>query len=118
MPYSDRWGLTANKVTGGTYTVQHPDSPLSPVTVRVDQELASDPINAAGALFRAIQILFPGLPAPWANRYAYAVAQWKLAAYQNLISGASGSTRTQLTAKRNRWVTEESRLKTLMGSDA
>jgi hypothetical protein len=118
MPYSDRWGITATKVTLGVYTVQHPDSPLSPVTVRVDQEFASDLINVAGALFRSIQILFPGLPSPWANRYAYAVCRWKLDAYQSLISGASGSTRTQLTTKRNRWVTEESRLKTLMGSDA
>jgi hypothetical protein len=117
VPYSDRWGITATKVTGGTYTVIGPGgSPTA--TVPLQQVFPNELINVAGALMLAIQALYPFEGAPWINRYLYALARWKLDAYASLISGASGQTRTALTAKRNYWVAEEARLKAIMGSDA
>ncbi len=117
MPYLDRWGLTATKVSAGVFTVTDPVTGSS-VTVQADQVLGTDALNAAAALFRAIQQLYPGMPSPWDLRYEYAIARWKLDAYQNLASAVSGQTRTALNEKRSVWITEESRLKALMGSDA
>ena len=117
MPYLDRWGITATKVTGGTYTVTGPGGAQT-ATVTVLQTFPTETINVAGALMLAIQALYPMFPAPWENRYKYAACRWKMDAYASLISGANGQTRTQLTNKRNWWVTEEARLKAIMGADA
>ena len=108
--------MTAVKVTGGTFDVTAPGEGTA--RVRVDDDLGTDAINAQLCIARAIQAIFPMLPPPWDLRYAYAIAQWKLAAYQRRAQQASGATRNALNAKREVWVAEEARLKAIMGTDA
>lgn len=115
MPYADRWQVVITKEADGIYTVSRGGPSL---TVAIDQIFPTETLNEAAALFRAIQRIFPNLQEPWASRYAYAVARWKLAAYQSLIDGSSGAVRTALRAKRDVWVAEELRIRTSLGSDA
>lgn len=114
MPYSDRWGLTATKTGPGTFLLSRNGQS---VTITAFQIFGDDAIDAAAVLFRAIQALFPNDPT-WYLRYEYAVARWKLVAYQSLINAAPANQRAPIRAKRDVWVAEEARLKAIMGADA
>jgi hypothetical protein len=106
--------LTITKLGPGTFQVSRSGQS---VTITPDQVFGDDAIDAAAALLRAIQRLFPN-DQTWRLRYEYAVARWKLVGYQALINAAAANQRAPLRAKRDRWVTEEARLKALMGTDA
>jgi hypothetical protein len=116
VPYSDRWGITATKVSAGVFDVRGPDGRV--VRVAVDQTFPDDLINAASALFLAIKALYPSLPDPWRLRYQYAFARWKLSAYGASIPGVPAQQRPKWQAKSDKWVAEEARLKAIMGTDA
>lgn len=115
MPYLDRWGITVTRISAGVYDVTLDGKT---VTVHIDQQFGTETINLGAALFRAIQGLGLDSSEQWRNRRDYAFARWKLIAYQALFDAAPANQRAPLRAKRDKWVTEEQRLKALLGSDA
>ena len=116
MPYLDRWGITVTRVSAGVYEVT---LGVKTVTVNVNQLLGTEAINVAAALWNAIEYLTDGdFPDLWRLRYQYAMASWKIAAYNEIINGLPGNQRVPWRAKRDVWVAEEARLKLLMGADA
>lgn len=116
MAYLDRWGITVTRLSAGVYEATLDGKT---VTVNVNQLLATEAINAAAALWNAIEYLTDGeMPDAWRLRYFYALCRWKIAAYDSIISGMPNRERAPWRVKRDVWVAEEVRLKALMGADA
>ena len=114
MPFADRWGLTITKTSAGVYDISRAGET---VTVHVHQAFPDEAINTVFALLRGIQQLEPNDPT-WQRRYEYAVARWKLLSYQALIDAAPANQRAPIRAKRDVWVSDEARLRTILGTDA
>lgn len=132
MPYADRWGITITKQSEGVYEVSRGGKSM---TVTLQQIFQNEAINEGAALFQAIESLArvaeEVLPSQWQVRHDYALSRWKMAAYADLITQVQAQItaappaerpalrdeRDKLISKRDVWVAEEARLKSLAGAD-
>lgn len=123
MPYADRYGITIVKVSDGIYDVSRNDRSGR---VRIKQIFSNEALNEAQVLFRAIEHFDPVMTEAQRARFEYAIARWKIGAYEELarakqaeIEAARPRDRAPLRAERDEligkydvWVAREVELRT------
>lgn len=108
MPYADRYGITITKVSDGVYDVSRGDR-SGRVSIRHIYQ--TEALNEAQALFQAFHRLDRELTPDQQARFDYAVARFKVAAYEELGRQTNAAGRAALRPKYDAWVAREAELR-------